>query len=1147
MTDDPKVSKSTTQHPHGGVAPTPRIVGIGASAGGLKALIALLESLPEDLGMAFVIIQHLDPTRPSSLVEILGKKTKLPIEQLESDTVVQRDHVYVIAPGRYLSLSDGRLSVTEPLAPRGYRTPIDFFFRSLAVSSADMAIGVLLSGTGTDGTIGLREIQSGGGLTIVQNPDEADQPGMLNSAIRGGYVELILPVKEIGTALKEYVDFFDQRSPTSNKAGSLELNPLISTILEMLGQEFNEDFSRYRTNTIERRVHRRMGLRKIRSLADYINLLLSDVTEFKKLRRDLLIGVTRFFRDQRAWLQLQEELLKKLEHFDGERPFRVWSVGCASGEEAYSLAMLLYEQTRKLKTPISFQVFASDIAEDSLQFARSGFYPESISHDITADRLQRFFIKEQSGYRVAKFLRDSVLFANHNLLTQAPFYNIDLISCRNLLIYLNRSAQNLVFDIFQFALNEGGILMLGKTESVGKGADLFEVISQTHRLFRRTDVNRSFPIGKIFKVPNRPTLPNTTVVRPEEGSDSGLVGCVQRQVLRQLEHAVAVVNQSGKLIFVEGRTDHFLKLPSGLLTAELPDLMAVIRRGMKEKLRQTLAKAWSTREKVTIEGQVQRSGGYHSCRIQISHLAGRPADRPALLLTFSPLNQNAVHAVTTEDQSRTSQDLAGSFAQSTVLELEQELAITRDQLNGSVAELESSNEQLKALNEEAMTMNEELQSSNEELETSKEELESLNEELSTLNQQLESKVGELEQSTDDLENFIRSSDVPTLFLDLEFRIRRFTPSFAKVCNFLVGDIGRPLADMRLPLEDPNLITDAQNVLHELQPREEFIFYSSKNRVLRRRILPYRTGSNRIEGVIVTLHDVSELAEAQRKAEDELAQNLLLYSTTPVGLAYLDEKLRVQRINELLAQICDATVEDCLGKSFDAVFPAALVASIREHHRGALTLGNCVHDVAFSIADKYMAASQPEASLAHADYQRHFLASYELRKDSKDNVLGINLVIQEVTELKLAELKLAASNRELEHAKRRLEAAQQAGRVGSWEWNCQSDEVVWSESFTKMLGYSRDEFPTTIGEFWEIVHPDDLEQSQALANAVSTGAASVYEGEFRLRRKSNDYIWFSSRGLPVLDKEGQMTRLVGAAIDITERKLVEDKKTCVWSP
>jgi two-component system CheB/CheR fusion protein len=791
---------------------------MGASAGGLAVFEAFFRAMPADSGAAFVLIQHLDPTRESLTAELVAKHTRMPVVQVERDTPVKANHVYVIPPNKYLSTSNHRLRLTAPGAPRGMRMPIDLFLRSLASDQHERAVGIILSGTGTDGSLGLKEIKVAGGMTMVQAPETAQYDGMPRSAIGTGGVDHVLPVEAMPAVLLRYLRHaYVNRKPTEG-AERAEAADDLGTILAILRARSKLDFGCYKKATLRRRVQRRMSLRHLTRLPEYAAVLRRDADELRALGQDLLISVTNFFRDPAAWQALDERVITPLvEHKESGHPLRVWVPGCATGEEAYSIAMLCIERLQAARKSCPLQVFASDLDDAALEVARAGLYPESIAADVSPERLQRFFVKEEHAYRVSRELRESVTLAHQNLLTDPPFSRLDLVSCRNLLMYLESGVQEKILTLLHFSLAERGYLFLGSAETIGEHEDLFEPISKEWRIYRRIGPTRQdkleFPVVGEIKAP--PTAPLAATARPTIARITALA----EQILRErYVPASVLINRKGEILHFAGPTQDYLVQPPGPPTQ---DVFAQALDGLRTGLRATPS------------------------RPSRPYSATEPSDAE----------------------------------ESVVNQLETELKTTREELRTTIEQLETANEELKAANEEAMSANEELQSTNEELQTSKEELQSLNEELSTINAQLQSKVDELGRTNNDLDNLLSSTNLATIFLDPRFHIRRFTPSATKLFNLIPSDVGRPLADIVQKFIDPDLLKDAAVVLERFAPvRKEVQTHDGRSYM--RETLPYRTRDNRIEGVVITFSDAAQevLREARLRAEaivDTVHEGLLV--------------------------------------------------------------------------------------------------------------------------------------------------------------------------------------------------------------------------------------------------------------------------------
>jgi len=1085
----------------------PVVVGVGASAGGLEAIVQLLIQSSADANISYVVIQHLSPDHESALAEILGKRVKLPIHQVTESTKVLPNHVYVIPPGKYLSIKDCELQLSDPPDSRHARMAIDYFFRSLAEDSCEYGVGVILSGTGSDGSAGLQEIKHLGGLAVVQDPDEAAHRGMPQSAINVGAADMILPVREIATRLIRYVEHARRHGPLSAQAINAMEQVNIKSVLDILRRELKHDFRNYRHATLSRRISRRMGLQGMDQVRDYTALLEDSQEELRLLRDDLLIGVTRFFRDTDSWQMLQKKVIKPLvEKAEPNKPLRIWCPGCATGEEAYTMVMIILEQCALVDKPVSFQVFASDVAPDALAAAREGNYPDAIVADVSIERLRQFFQKTDQGYRVSKQLREHVVFAEQNVLAQAPFSNLDLISCRNMLIYLQREAQNSIFSVFQFALKEGGHLFLGSSESAERSADLFDTVNAKHRIFRR-NATKSFPPVRV----NDDTtlqLSEKALETIDKRQPSRIGHHVYRQLIREMEQGIVVINRDHRVLYLEGRADLYLQLSLGEVSTEIPDIFSIAREGIKSRLRTMIRKAYQSLESVEEMCRVKREGTYYPCRLKIRTLNANVGEDGPLVITFSPLAEHASPAPKLGfDASERSQDHG---------ELRHELLTTREQLSTTIAQLETANEELKASNEEALTMNEQLQSGNEELETSKEELQSLNEELTTLNNQLELKLNELQHTTDDLNNLLTSASVPTIFLDTNLRIRRFTPSCKGLYNFIPSDVGRPLADIVQLHNDNDLISDAKTVLRDLSAMDKELVCDDQ-RCYIRRILPYRTEDDRIHGVVLTFADVSELASAKQELSRSLSQLRSIYNTAPVGLAFTDMDLRYISINETLAEINGFSAEEHLGKTVMDILPQSLSDEVSEIYRSVMETRDPVLNIEIT------------GRTAACEKDRIWQVSYMAVTNDEDDVIGVNTVVQDVTDARTYQ-------RQLRDSRDRLEVALSAGQMGTWSHDLQRKTVEWSEQMLALFGVNRDEFTAQPDSFINRVHPADRAKTR---QAMDTNENS-YRLECRILRDDNrEAVWVESRAMIRRDKFGKLTSMTGVVQDITERHRHEE--------
>jgi len=868
------------------------IVGVGASAGGLECFKNFFGSLPSDCGMAFVLIQHLDPTRESLTAELVGTYTHMQVTQAEDGMPIEANHVYVIPPNKYLSVRDRTLRLSAPSAPRSLRMAIDHFFDSLAADQQDNAIGIILSGTGTDGTLGLKEIKAVGGMTMVQDPHTAQHDGMPRSAIAGGCADYILPVEQLADSLLAYVQ---HAGVVANEmvVQTEKVSAPLATALEVLRKQVNFDFSGYKKGTLRRRIQRRMSLRHIADLPKYVEVLRHDPVEATALFKDMLINVTSFFRQPAAWRVLQEQVIRPMVAAQsGDTPLRVWIPACATGEEAYSLAMVLIEETEAAEKVCRLQVFASDVDTDALDTARAGIYPEGIAAHVSAARLSRFFIKGAHGYRVNKELREMVVFAQQSLTTDPPFSRLDLISCRNLFIYLEPAVQARIIPLLHFALREGGHLFLGSAEGSGMPEDLFEPVSTKWRIYRRVGQTRHDKVD--FPLTSAPlTVPalGRTLRTP---NPARLAVLAQSLLLKRYVPACVIINRAGEIIYFHGQTADYFIQPPGVPTM---DLLAQAREGLRPKLRSAIQDAVRENQRVVVAGiQVRRGNAYPRVKLTVEPLTAGIGEAEGLWLV-SLEDEVEGEVVTATPKSERSPAIDGDAL---VHQLEYELESTKSDLQQTI-------EDLKSANEELMSVNEEFQSSNEELETSKEELQSLNEELTTANTQLEGKINELAASNNDLDNLLTSTNIATLFLDTQLRIRRFTPAATRLFGLIAADIGRPIGDIAQKFTDPDLLRDAAAVLLRPSARQTEV-HAHDGQWYVRQVLPYRTRDNHTEGVVMTFSDVA--AEALQEAR-VYAESIV--DTVREPLLVLDADLRVRSANQSFYTTFHATQQETVGR------------------------------------------------------------------------------------------------------------------------------------------------------------------------------------------------------------------------------------------
>ncbi len=870
--------KKVTAAPAAEPADTPQppkaafpIVGIGASAGGLAAFEAFFSGFPSknELGMAFVLVQHLAPGHNSILTNLIQRYTSMHVLEVTDGVVVEPNHVYIIPPSRDMALLNGALQLLEPTELRGHRQPIDFFFRSLAQDQHERAICIVLSGTGSDGALGLREIKGEGGTALVQRPETAEYDGMPRSAIASGLVDFILPADEMPSRLIACAERppVKQARPATIPVSKPE--SMLKKIFVLLRAQTGHDFSQYKISTIDRRIERRMSVHQIETLDDYVKFLQQYPVEVEALFSDLLIGVTNFFRDPEVFKALEEKVIPKLfvDKAIGT-PVRAWSVGCSSGEEAYSIAMLLQERMETLKQTYSIQVFATDIDRQAIATARAGIYPASIAADISAERLARFFTPEpdNSAYRINKNIRDMMIFSEQDIIKDPPFSKIDLISCRNLLIYMDGILQKKIIPLFHYALNPGGFLFLGTSETEGEFGFLFAALDRKAKLYqRKNDLNgaQRTTLAQFIQTPFnteaallQPGL--KTVPRPR----MPLRELTEQTLLQQVGQAAALVNSKGDILYLHGRTGMYLEPAAG--ESGINNILKMAREGLRRGLATLLRKAVASKEVVRCPNlNVKTNGHYTRVNLTICPTvadAGRTVDPPLYLVALeeAPLPEQVSHDHTP----------AGSDQQivsdAHIEVLEQELRDKENDLLAANQGLEASNEELKSANEEMQSVNEELQSTNEEL--------------FTVNNELQINVAELSRSNNDMNNLLAGTGVGTIFVDHQLNIVRFTPQATEIIKLIQSDIGRPVGlFVSSLLGYDNMSADITSVLNTLVAKEAIV-QSKDEKWYTMRILPYRTLTNVIEGAVITFIDITEMRKAHvditelKRVQAELQKN-----------------------------------------------------------------------------------------------------------------------------------------------------------------------------------------------------------------------------------------------------------------------------------
>ncbi len=842
------------------------IVGMGASAGGLEAFEQFFSHIPPDKGMAFVLIQHILPGYKSIMVDILKKYTGMKVLQIEDGIPVEPNCIYIKPSDKDATISNRILHLTESPISHGFKHPIDSFFQSLAKDQAEKAICIILSGTGTDGTLGLKAIKDAGGMTMVQEGKSAEFGGMPASAIETGLVDYVLSAEKMPEKLIEYVTY--HYNIWNQKAAALtsENSHYMGRIFALLQAETGHNFTHYKHATIYRRIEKRMAVNQIDTLADYVVHLQQNPPEVDALFKELLIGVTSFFRDAKLYEYLKKKVIPLLfESKEHLLTIRIWVIGCSSGEEAYSMAMVLKEHMDTVNAYAKIQIFATDIDDAALNFARAAIYPESIIADVSPERLKRFFTKHDHTYSINKQIREMVFFANHNLIKDPPFSKLDMISCRNLLIYLEPILQKKLLPLFHYALKPNRFLILGNSETVGEFTALFSVMDKDCKIFRRIGFSAGLTNDRGAGSLTGITLKQQAVEEFGKSKEVSIGESTQKILLEDYTPPCVVINEKYDIVYFQGQTSDYLKSPSGEPTL---NILKMAHKDLALELRTAIQKVIKEKTAFTYRNlRIQNDGGSHVINLIIRPFAEPESLVGLIMVVFDDVTHSIPQSNDMQVKTKHTPSLSNR-----ILELERELNFTKESLRETIEELETSNEKLTTSNEMVQSINKELQSTNEEMETSKEELQSMNEELIAVNFELQTKIEELSQTNNDINNLLSSTEIGTIFLDRHLRIKRFTPATTRVINLIETDIGRPFDHISTDILYEDLVKDVKDVLKTLTPREREVSIAG-NKWYLVRILPYRTVKDIIDGAIIALIDITELKRAHE--EIQLLQTLTL--------------------------------------------------------------------------------------------------------------------------------------------------------------------------------------------------------------------------------------------------------------------------------
>jgi len=883
------------------------VVGIGASAGGLEALEGFFVSMPSQSNLAIIVIQHLAPKYKSIMGSLLKKYTKMKIYEIKDGMKVEPNSVYLNPPDNDVAIMGRTLQLIEPLESHAVRLPIDSFFRSLSEDQGKMAIGIVLSGTGTDGTLGLKAIKGEGGMAMVQEEGQAKYDSMPRSAINTGLVDYILPVEKMPNELAKYVKhpYIEKDAITGTTEQKYQNN--VTKVLIQIRSKTGQDFSHYKQNTIRRRIERRMAVHQIDKISHYLDYVRENPLEVTALYKDLLIGVTNFFRDPGAFDILEKDIISEIVKTRKGDNIRVWVPGCATGEEAYSIAIIFAEFIEKSQKHFNIQIFGTDIDEDAIEYARAAIYPDSIAADISKERLKRFFVKEDSTYKVKKQIREMLVFATQSLIKDPPFSRLDLVSCRNLLIYMDTVLQKKILPIFHYTLNKNGYLFLGSSETTGEHSDLFSTMNSKWKIYKRlgatADRTMGYPVTKNLEIIRE--LPVVEARRYLK--EANIYQMAEREILDKYAPPFVLVNDKHEILYVNGKIHKYLLTPAGV---PVFNILKMAHEDLRYKLTSILHKLGKKREAIVSRGlKVRDNGNFRTVDLTVKPFSSGEDVEDMIMVIFEekePLEKIAKRKTTS---GRTRKE------DPQIMNLKQELKSAKEYLQATIEELETSNEELKSTNEEMQSTNEELQSTNEELETSKEEQQSTNEELETVNSELQNKVSELSRANNDLNNLLASTDIATIFLDTKLSIVRFTPSLTKLFNVLPSDLNRHIGDITAKFNSDTLYQDAETVLNTLVQSEQEV-QANDGSYYSVRILPYRTVENMIDGIVLTFVDITKIKNMKIKQQSislarEYAENIV--ETVREPLIVLDFNLCVVSANKSFYDVFKVTRSKTVGR------------------------------------------------------------------------------------------------------------------------------------------------------------------------------------------------------------------------------------------
>ncbi len=1080
------------------------VVGIGASAGGLEALQEFFKNMIPTPDAAFVIIQHLSPDYKSYMNELLSRYTSIKIEVVTDGMALKSNHIYLIPPKMNMTIFHGVLYLNELSATRTLNLPIDIFFRSLAKDQEKNAVGIILSGAGSDGTLGIKAIKEFGGMTMAQDDESAKFESMPHSSISTGMVDIIMPPKQLAEELINYIKHpfvKEKRKIESILAGE---QSQLSKVISILSETKNVDFSCYKENTIIRRLEKRISINRFEKIEEYIKFLINNSKEINILFNELLIGVTRFFRDEPAFNSLKSQVISKIiESSTANKEIRVWVAACSTGEEAYSLAILFKECMAECNINREMKIFATDLDKNSLEYASSGFYPDNIVSDVSPERLAKYFNKKESGYQINESIRSMIVFARQNIINDPPFSKLDLISCRNFLIYVNPDTQQKIFSLFNISLNDNGHLFLGSSESLGNMSEGFKAIDNKSKIFQKQSnykpvVQQGIKRSSEYK--NYPELLHVnSLIKTSKGKNRFLEVLFDQIMVDYLPPSV-VIDENYDILHTINDVNNYLSIPSGQITINLLKMLSKENSVFVSSL---IRRAAKSNDELIIENIESKIIGKQLC-LSCKKIVDKLNNSCYYLISF---NEKDVET-TTKKPTKTGKLNVQLHYNERIDELEKELQLKSESLQATVEELETSNEELQSSNEELIASNEELQSTNE-------ELQSVNEELYTVNSEHIRKIEELTELTSDVENLLKNTQIGTLYLDQHLIIRKVNDVASQLINIISTDVGRPVKHLSLSNFDSTLMNEIEGVSRNLQLFEKEI-QDNKGKWYLMSIIPYRTVDNAVEGIIVTFVNITKL---KREEELKLASEKRYRS-------YIEATGQIGWVTNAKGEITEdvPSFRNFTGQTYNEVKGTGWVDALHPDDKEA-TL------IAWNNATKHKIPYETEYRMRrHDGVYRHLLArGFPLFNKDKTILEWVGTCI-DITERKLDEEKLIRSESELKRA-------QQITHVGSWYLDIVTNEVSWTEELYKMYGFDPSLPPPPYTEHQKLFAPESWEiLSASLANTRATGIP--YELELKTLRIDGSNGWMWVRGEAIKDNNGKIIGLWGAAQDITERKHVE---------